>query len=93
MIHYNFSAIAGHADEMNASAGTLNGLLDDLRNYLKPLVADWEGASADAYNAAQRKWDESAAELNEILRQTSTAVHEANNRMSQINNSAAQSWA
>lgn len=93
MIRYDFGLISQTADDINATNNSIAGILDDLRADLQPLVAEWEGASADAYNAAQRKWDQSAAELNDVLRQVAQAVREANDRMSEINNNAAQSWA
>ncbi|RAV32505.1 WXG100 family type VII secretion target [Corynebacterium heidelbergense] len=93
MIQYNFGAVGQAAEDINATTNNINGLLDNLKADLKPLVSEWEGSSAEAYNAAQRKWDQSAADLNDVLRQVGMAVREANDRMSQINTNAANSWA
>ncbi|AGP31513.1 WXG100 family type VII secretion target [Corynebacterium terpenotabidum] len=49
--------------------------------------------SASAYQDAQRRWDAAAEELNIVLQSVARAVDDANARMSQINTSAANSWA
>ena len=56
-------------------------------------MSEWEGSSADSYKAAQQKWDNAAQEINEILAQISVTVRQANDRMSEINTNAANSWA
>ena len=93
MIKYNFGMIAQTADDINQTRGRINGNLEDLKQQLQPLVTDWEGASSEAYQQAQLRWDRAAAELNEVLGQISVTVRQANDRMSQINTSAARSWA
>lgn len=51
------------------------------------------GESASAYQTAQKRWDAAAEELNQVLQTIARAVDNANSRMSQINTSAANSWA
>lgn len=93
MIHYNFATIAQAADDIRSSSGNIDRMLADLRRDLQPMVSEWEGTSADAYNAAQLKWDNAAREINDILAQVSQTVRQANDRMSEINANAARSWA
>lgn len=93
MIHYNFAQIAVAADDIDKGNRHIDQMLDDLRARLAPMVAEWEGSSADSYNEAQRRWDNSAAEINLVLQQVARAVRSANDRMSEINTSAANSWA
>ncbi len=93
MIKYNFGMIAQTADDIKQTQGRINGTLEDLKQQLQPLVADWEGESAEAYQAAQQRWDSAAQVLNEVLGQIGVTVAQANDRMSQINTSAARSWA
>ena len=57
------------------------------------MVSEWEGAASDSYQAAQKKWDDSAQEINEVLGQIARTVRQANDRMSEINTNAANSWA
>ncbi|AGF71579.1 WXG100 family type VII secretion target [Corynebacterium halotolerans] len=91
-IKYQFGAIQAAAGDINATSGRINGLLDDLKSQLQPMVATWEGDSASAYAAAQAKWDNAAAELNVILSTISRTVQQGNDRMSDVNRMAAASW-
>lgn len=91
-IKYQFGAIQAAAGDINATSGRINGLLDDLKSQLQPMVATWEGDSATAYAAAQAKWDNAAAELNVILSTISRTVQQGNDRMSDVNRMAAASW-
>ncbi len=93
MIQYNFAAIAQASDDINRTNANIDRILGDLKSQLQPLVAEWEGESATSYQAAQAKWDKAAAELNQILGQVALTVRQANDAMSQINTSAARSWA
>lgn len=93
MIHYNFANIGQAAEDINSTKNRIDGILDNLKQDLQPLVTQWEGESATAYQAAQQKWDNSANELNIVLGQVAMAVRDSNDRMSQINMNAANSWA
>ena len=66
-IKYQFGDIETAAADIRATAGSMNALLDDLKQQLRPMVSTWEGDSASAYQTAQAKWDSAAAELNTIL--------------------------
>ncbi|EJZ81557.1 WXG100 family type VII secretion target [Corynebacterium otitidis] len=93
LIRYQFGAVAAAAGDINATSGRITQLLADLKARLQPMVATWEGDSASAYQAAQQKWDRSAAELNAILATISRTVAQGNDRMAEINRAAAASWA
>lgn len=93
MIHYNFAQIGQAAEDINSTKNRIDGILDNLKKDLQPLVAEWEGESASAYQEAQRRWDSSANDLNVVLGEVSRAVRDSNDRMSQINTNAANSWA
>ncbi len=91
-IKYQFGAIQAAASDINATSGRINGLLDDLKAQLQPMVSTWEGDSAAAYQAAQAKWDKASAELNVILSTIARTVQQGNDRMSDVNRMAAASW-
>ena len=91
-IKYPFGNIAAAAADIRATAGSMNALLDDLKQQLRPMVSTWEGDSASAYQTAQAKWDSAAAELNTILETIASTVQEGNDRMSEVNRMAAASW-
>lgn len=92
MIRYEFGAIQGAATDINSTSGRINSLLEGLKSQLQPMVATWEGSSAEAYNEAQLKWDRAAAELNTILATISQTVERGSERMSDVNRMAANSW-
>ena len=56
------------------------------------MTQTWEGEAATSYMAHQAKWDQAAADLNEILNQIANTVEDGNNTMHAVNNAAANSW-
>lgn len=92
MIKYDFGLIEGARADINNSSNSINTKLADLKSFLAPLVAEWEGTAAQAYNAAQHKWDTSAADLNQVLASIGTAVGAGNEGMQQTEKSSASSW-
>lgn len=90
---YDFAQIAQAAADIRATSRNINGMLSQLKGDVAPMIAEWEGSSAVAYQDAQRRWDNSIEELNMVLDSVARTVDDANARMSQINTSAANSWA
>ena len=91
-IKYSFGEIQNAAADIQNTSRSIDGLLGDLKRQLEPMVAIWEGESAFAYQAAQAKWDNAAADLNNILATIATTVLEGNDRMGEVNRKAAASW-
>lgn len=91
-IKYEFGAIEAAAADINSTSARINGLLDELKSIIEPMAATWEGESAAAYQQAQRKWDNAALELNQVLMTISRTVSEGNDAMSDVNRRAAASW-
>lgn len=77
-IKVTFAELGNAQGSIQQAVGAVNSQLDDLKTYLAPLVATWEGSAAEAYNTLQRQWDTAAAELNQVLAQVGTAVGTAN---------------
>ena len=92
IIKYGFGEIEATAGDIQSTSGRINSLLDGLKSQIQPMVSTWEGESATAYQDAQQRWDRAAAELNTILATISQAVRSGNDRMSEINRTAAASW-
>ena len=91
-IKYDFGQIGSTAQDIRTSAATINGQLNELKEVIRPMTATWEGEAATSYMAHQAKWDQAAADLNEILNQIASTVEDGNNTMSAVNNAAANSW-
>lgn len=92
LIKYDFGLIEGARADISNSSGNINTKLADLKSFLAPLVASWDGSAAEAYHQAQAKWDSAAADLNQVLAAIGTAVGAGNEGMQQTERSSAQSW-
>ncbi|GAB3072529.1 WXG100 family type VII secretion target [Corynebacterium aquatimens] len=92
VIKYGFGSLATAATDIETSSLAIGAQLEDLKGQIKPMVSAWEGDAADSYLAHQAKWDQAAAELNEILTAISRAVADGNDRMRAVNTAAANSW-
>lgn len=72
-----FDAMEAGASHLEAVAGQIEQQLNYLKSYLAPLVASWTGQASTEYQALQQKWDASAAQLNQILRQIAATLRTA----------------
>ena len=92
-MRYDFGAIDGARADIAGTSGNINGKLADLKSFIAPLVAEWDGKASAAYQAQQAKWDSAAADLNQVLEAIGRAVGAGNDEMNETNNRAASSWA
>lgn len=91
-IKVTFAELATAQGDIASSASRINSRLDDLRRFLTPLVATWEGAAAVMYQEKQRAWDTAAADINVVLTQIGRAVGEANANYQQTEAANAGRW-
>ncbi len=87
-----FGSLSEAAADVDAVAGQIDQQLADLRAYLAPLVASWEGTAAIDYQAKQRSWDTSIGDLNAVLRQIAQALRMANENYGRAENANAAMW-
>jgi WXG100 family type VII secretion target len=87
-----FGELANAQQNVAATARELNAQLDDLKRYLAPMVATWDGQAAQDYQAKQRQWDSSAADLNQVLSQIGVALGHANEGYQQVEQANASRW-
>ena len=87
-----FGAVQQASADASGAAATLNAQLADLKAYLAPLVASWQGAAASDYSAKQAKWDAAQQGLNDVLAQISRAVGTAHDTYSQTESTNAGMW-
>jgi early secretory antigenic target protein ESAT-6 len=76
-IKVTFGGLEAAAGNISTQANKVQGSLDDLKQYLQPLVAGWTGNAAEMYNAHQAKWDQAAADLQQVLAAIGSAVMRA----------------
>ncbi len=88
-----FGAVSQASADAASTAASLNAQLADLKAYLAPLVAAWEGQAASDYAAKQAQWDAAQQGLNDVLAQISRAVGTAHDTYTQTEATNAGMWA
>jgi 6 kDa early secretory antigenic target len=78
---WNFAGIEAGSSSIQGAVQTTQGLLDEGKSSLTKLAAAWGGSGSEAYQAVQRRWDESSAELNSSLQALSQRISEAGQAM------------
>jgi early secretory antigenic target protein ESAT-6 len=77
VLKVTFAEIQNASSSINSSASSVQGQLDDLRSEVTKTLAGYDGDARVAYEAAQKKWDEAAADLQAVLAAIGTAVGQA----------------
>lgn len=77
-IGVNFANLARTQGHIASNVSSMNAQLNQLHDYLRPLVATWDGEAATTYVALQAKWEQAANELNLVLQQIAAATADAN---------------
>jgi early secretory antigenic target protein ESAT-6 len=91
-ITVDFAMMDGLAGDIQTQASTLESTLEDLKSRLAPAIAQWDGGTSEGYQAVQRAWDESAADLQQVLAQIATAVRAAGEAFAQGERQNASRW-
>jgi early secretory antigenic target protein ESAT-6 len=87
-----FAALNEAAMDSDSIASQISQQLDDLKSFLAPLVATWSGQASSDFQALQVKWDASASDLNQVLRQMSTALRAAGEQYQATENTNSSIW-
>ena len=64
----NYAALDAAAADINTGAANLQNCLDDLEQTLNQLRSSWEGQTQEAYDIAQRQWNQGLEGLKDVLR-------------------------
>jgi WXG100 family type VII secretion target len=91
-IKVTFAALATAQSDASGTAARITGQLEDLRRFLAPLVATWQGAAAQDYQVRQKQWDGAAADLAAVLGQIGVALGAANDSYRQAESANAARW-
>ena len=91
-IQVTFSAVNEAAMDADSIASQIAQQLSDLKTYLAPLVASWSGEASSDFQALQAKWDASANDLNQVLRQISQSLRTAGDNYLSTERSNKQIW-
>jgi len=91
-IQVTFGAVNEAAMDTDSIASQIAQQLSDLKTYLAPLVASWSGEASSDFQALQAKWDASANDLNQVLRQISQSLRTAGDNYLSTERSNKQIW-
>ena len=91
-IKVSFGALEAARADVSGTAARISTQLGDLKGFLAPLVAGWEGQAATEYQVEQRRWDTAAAVLAGVLAQIGVALGVANDSYRQVEQVNAARW-
>ena len=91
-IQVTFGAVNEAAMDTDGIASQIAQQLADLKTYLAPLVASWSGEASGDFQALQAKWDASANDLNQVLRQISQSLRTAGDNYLNTERANKQIW-
>jgi early secretory antigenic target protein ESAT-6 len=91
-IKVTFSALGAAQGDVAATAGRITTQLEDLKRFLAPMVASWQGEAAELYTVRQRQWDTAAADIAAVLSRIGVALGSANESYQQVENANAARW-
>ena len=87
-----FGAVNEAAMDTDGVASQITAQLSDLKAYLAPLVGSWSGDASSDFQALQAKWDASANDLNQVLRQISQSLRTAGDNYLNTERANKQIW-
>jgi 6 kDa early secretory antigenic target len=91
-IKVTFSALGAAQGDVATTASRITAQLEDLKRFLAPMVATWEGRAAADYHLKQRQWDTAAADIAAVLAQIGVALGTANDSYQQVERANAARW-
>jgi early secretory antigenic target protein ESAT-6 len=91
-IKVTFGALATAQSDVSGTASRITQQLEDLRRFLAPMVATWQGTAAQDYQVRQKQWDAAAADLTAVLGQIGVALGAANDGYQQAEQVNAAPW-
>jgi len=69
-----YAVIQQAAEDCKNTGKELDNHFDNLVQQMQPLTESWSGEAREMWDQAQRKWDQSLADLNSFLNRVATAL-------------------
>jgi 6 kDa early secretory antigenic target len=91
-ITVTFATIQQAQGDVAATVNRVDGQLNDLKSYLAPLVASWEGSASTDYQTLQRRWDSASSDLNRVLAQISQMLGQTHDTYQQTESANRGIW-
>ncbi len=91
-ITVTFATIQQAQGDVASTVSRVDGQLNDLKSYLSPLVAGWEGSASTDYQTLQKRWDSAATDLNQVLQQISQMLGQTHDSYQQTESANRGIW-
>ncbi|MEU9077538.1 WXG100 family type VII secretion target [Kitasatospora sp. NPDC004745] len=88
----NFETVHHAAEEVRASAGRIDHLLNDLKSDVQKVSGSWQGAAQQGYQTYQTQWDTRAADLQKVCAQIATSLDNAATSYKTTEDNNAKLW-
>lgn len=88
----NFEALANAEQQINQCANQINSQLDELRQMLQPLVANWQGEAQQNYQVQQNNWNQAQQDALQVLQGIGRVVGAAHDAYVSTEKSNAATW-
>lgn len=88
-IAVRYSSLEEAASNIDRQAGRLRGDLEDIRQAVQRVSANWEGEAQTQYNTMQQKWNQKADHIHNILSDIANKVRRASGDYSATDKKAA----
>ena len=92
-VKVTFQTIAQAQSDVANTVARINQQHSDLRNFLSPLVAGWEGSASSDYQVLQGRWDSASADLNAVLQEISRMLGTTHDTYRQTEQANTAVWA
>jgi 6 kDa early secretory antigenic target len=90
MLRVPYQIMEQQHETMRRAAREIDVTLDTIRDALQRL--HWQGADRAAYNDAQKRWDDSVVDMNNVLNEIAMAVGYARENYATTEMSNSQLW-
>lgn len=87
-----FETIAQASQNVQRTYQSLTQKLDDLHNFLQPLVSEWTGSASEQYQAKQAQWTQAQQDLGQVLQTIGRVLEETHSSYQQTEQANTTSW-
>jgi WXG100 family type VII secretion target len=91
-IMVTFATIAEASQNVNRTYANLDQKLNDLKQMLQPIVANWTGTAAEAYQQKQQAWDTAQNDLGAVLSQIGQVLEAAHESYTTTESANTRTW-
>lgn len=91
-ITVSFGTITQAQSDVSNTVARIDSQLNDLRQYLAPLIASWDGGASTDYQVLQKRWDGAAGDLNAVLGQIGQLLGQVHDSYRSTESANANCW-